>query len=81
MIFCISHLHSGFRQVDSDCKLLAEKYVRVMRLLKSSFQLLELEVSKSGPGINFRGNFFICTSVLNAVIPVSPLFAFDGPAA
>lgn len=45
----LDYLHSDLRQVDLQGQLLPAVHVRVMGLLESSFQLVELEGGECGP--------------------------------
>lgn len=45
---CENYLYSSFCQLDTNCEFLPKEHVRVMGLLKSTFQFLQLEIGKCG---------------------------------
>lgn len=45
---CGNYLYSSFCQLDTNCEFLPKKYIGVMGLLKSTFQLLQLEIGECG---------------------------------
>jgi len=45
---CGNYLYSSFCQLDTNCEFLPKEHVGIMGLLKSAFQLLQLEIGKCG---------------------------------